>query len=41
VPAISRDMHVDVSAAQWMLTVNLLVGAVTTRPPPCGTPRPA
>ncbi|MEV6362272.1 MFS transporter [Nocardia asteroides] len=30
VPAISRDMHVDVSAAQWMLTVNLLVGAVTT-----------
>ncbi|MEV6218095.1 MFS transporter [Nocardia sp. NPDC051833] len=30
VPAISHDMHVDVSAAQWMLTVNLLVGAVTT-----------
>ncbi|MEV0251737.1 MFS transporter [Nocardia sp. NPDC050712] len=30
VPAISREMHVDVSAAQWMLTVNLLVGAVTT-----------
>ncbi|MFI6572315.1 MFS transporter [Nocardia fluminea] len=30
VPAISHDMNVDVSAAQWMLTVNLLVGAVTT-----------
>ncbi|MFI7529300.1 MFS transporter [Nocardia salmonicida] len=30
VPAISREMNVDVSAAQWMLTVNLLVGAVTT-----------
>lgn len=30
VPAISREMRVDVSAAQWMLTVNLLVGAVTT-----------
>ncbi|KAF0846662.1 MFS transporter [Nocardia caishijiensis] len=30
VPAISREMQVDVSAAQWMLTVNLLVGAVTT-----------
>ncbi|MEU8895858.1 MFS transporter [Nocardia sp. NPDC048505] len=30
VPAIAHDMHVEVSAAQWTLTVNLLVGAVMT-----------
>ncbi|GEE00502.1 MFS transporter [Gordonia spumicola] len=30
VPSIADDMHVTVGAAQWMLTVNLLVGAVST-----------
>ncbi|RZL75723.1 MAG: MFS transporter, partial [Rhodococcus sp. (in: high G+C Gram-positive bacteria)] len=30
VPTISDELHVDVSAAQWMLTINLLVGAITT-----------
>lgn len=30
VPTISREMDVSVSTAQWMLTVNLLVGAVAT-----------
>lgn len=30
VPTISREMNVSVSAAQWMLTANLLVGAVAT-----------
>jgi MFS family permease len=30
VPSISVQMGVDVSSAQWMLTVNLLVGAVAT-----------
>lgn len=30
VPSIAADMHVAVGAAQWMLTVNLLVGAVAT-----------
>ncbi|MGY5319822.1 MFS transporter [Neomicrococcus lactis] len=30
VPTISREMNVFVSAAQWMLTANLLVGAVAT-----------
>lgn len=30
VPTISEEMHVSVSTAQWMLTVNLLVGAVAT-----------
>lgn len=30
VPAISREMDVTVSTAQWMLTINLLVGAVAT-----------
>ncbi|MEV8148556.1 MFS transporter [Arthrobacter sp. NPDC080073] len=30
VPSISREMDVSVSTAQWMLTVNLLVGAVAT-----------
>jgi predicted MFS family arabinose efflux permease len=30
VPSISREMEVPVSTAQWMLTVNLLVGAVAT-----------
>lgn len=30
VPTISQEMHVEVSTAQWMLTVNLLVGAVAT-----------
>ncbi|MDJ0417605.1 MFS transporter [Rhodococcus opacus] len=30
VPTISHDMHVEVSTGQWMLTVNLLVGAVAT-----------
>ncbi|NGP06609.1 MFS transporter [Rhodococcus sp. 14C212] len=30
VPTISRDMDVSVSTTQWMLTVNLLVGAVAT-----------
>ena len=30
VPTISREMDVSVSAAQWMLTINLLVGAVAT-----------
>ncbi|MBT2502255.1 MFS transporter [Curtobacterium sp. ISL-83] len=30
VPTISRELHVSVSTAQWMLTINLLVGAVAT-----------
>ncbi|MGO4249858.1 MFS transporter [Paenarthrobacter sp. RAF54_2] len=30
VPAISREMDVSVSNAQWMLTVNLLFGAIST-----------
>lgn len=30
VPTISREMDVSVSTAQWMLTVNLLVGAIAT-----------
>ncbi|MEW1808698.1 MFS transporter [Pseudarthrobacter sp. NPDC080039] len=30
VPTISREMEVPVGTAQWMLTVNLLVGAVAT-----------
>lgn len=30
VPTISRELDVSVSSAQWMLTVNLLVGAVAT-----------
>ncbi|MBM9468299.1 MFS transporter [Nakamurella leprariae] len=30
VPTISQELDVPVSAAQWMLTVNLLVGAVAT-----------
>ena len=30
VPSISQAFEVSVSAAQWMLTVNLLVGAVAT-----------
>ncbi|MDQ0029067.1 MFS transporter [Arthrobacter bambusae] len=30
VPSVSREMDVSVSTAQWMLTVNLLVGAVAT-----------
>ncbi len=30
VPSISQEFDVSVSSAQWMLTVNLLVGAVVT-----------
>lgn len=30
VPTLSQELSVSVSAAQWMLTVNLLVGAVAT-----------
>lgn len=30
VPTISQEMHVSVSTAQWMLTINLLVGAIAT-----------
>ncbi|MEZ2392033.1 MFS transporter [bacterium RCC_150] len=30
VPTISREMGVSVGAAQWMLTINLLVGAIAT-----------
>ncbi|QSE86064.1 MFS transporter [Rhodococcus koreensis] len=30
VPTISDELDVDVSAAQWMLTINLLVGAIAT-----------
>jgi MFS family permease len=30
VPTISREMDVPLSTAQWMLTVNLLVGAIAT-----------
>ena len=30
VPTISREMDVSVSSAQWMLTLNLLVGAIAT-----------
>jgi MFS family permease len=30
VPAISERFNVDIAAAQWMLTVNLLAGAVAT-----------
>lgn len=30
VPTISAEFHVMVSTAQWMLTINLLVGAVVT-----------
>lgn len=30
VPTISEELHVSVSTAQWMLTINLLVGAIAT-----------
>jgi MFS family permease len=30
VPTISREMDVSVSTAQWMLTINLLIGAIAT-----------
>ncbi len=30
VPTISRELHVSVGTAQWMLTINLLIGAVAT-----------
>lgn len=30
VPTISREFDVEVSTAQWMLTINLLVGAIST-----------
>lgn len=30
VPTISAEFHVTISAAQWMLTINLLVGAIVT-----------
>ena len=30
VPKISHEFAVSISAAQWMLTINLLVGAVAT-----------
>ncbi|MDN6380395.1 MAG: MFS transporter, partial [Brevibacterium aurantiacum] len=30
VPTISTEFHVSISAAQWMLTINLLVGAIVT-----------
>ncbi len=30
VPTISDELDVDVSAAQWMLTINLLVGGIAT-----------
>jgi MFS family permease len=30
VPTISTEMHVEVHTAQWMLTVNLLAGAIAT-----------
>lgn len=30
VPTIAREMHVSLEAAQWLLTVTLLVGAVAT-----------
>ena len=30
IPAIARDAHVSVAAAQWSLTLTMLVGAVTT-----------
>jgi MFS family permease len=30
VPSISEEMEVSVSTAQWMLTINLLVGAIAT-----------
>lgn len=30
VPTISREQHVSLSDAQWMLTITLLVGAVST-----------
>lgn len=30
VPTISQELHVSVSTAQWMLTINLLVGAIAT-----------
>ncbi|NUL47821.1 MFS transporter [Cellulosimicrobium funkei] len=30
VPSVAQDMGVSVSTAQWMLTVNLLVGAIAT-----------
>ena len=30
IPTISRDMHVSLEAAQWMLTLTLLVGVVAT-----------
>ncbi|GAA4377695.1 MFS transporter [Paeniglutamicibacter cryotolerans] len=30
VPSIATEMHVSVSTAQWMLTLNLLVGAIAT-----------
>ena len=30
VPSISSQFNVDVATAQWMLTVNLLAGAIAT-----------
>jgi predicted MFS family arabinose efflux permease len=30
IPTVARDMHVSLGSAQWMLTVTLLVGAVST-----------
>ncbi|GAA1854374.1 MFS transporter [Brevibacterium marinum] len=30
VPTISSEFHVTISTAQWMLTINLLVGAIVT-----------
>ena len=30
VPSISQEMGVPVSTAQWMLTLNLLAGAIAT-----------
>jgi MFS family permease len=30
VPSVADEMNVPVNSAQWMLTINLLVGAVAT-----------
>lgn len=30
IPVIARELHVDVATAQWLLTLNLLVGAIAT-----------
>lgn len=30
VPTVSQELNVEVSTAQWMLTINLLVGAIST-----------